>query len=153
MDKQKTEVRVIHNHAPRVTLGPLGLYEYGQKLKVRVEICSACYRTLASPGCKGAGIGPDHHEEPMTSMLEVVVLNIDFDGAGVAWSTHYLNTLVDKRVAETGEDRKDAKAHVLKEKRRSRSAPHPAQYHSDVERIQAMMDRQAAVNRERYELV
>jgi hypothetical protein len=122
MEKQQVQIRGIHKGtAPRYTLGPLGLFKFGQRVEFEGK--------------------------------QLVVLSIDFDGAGVAWEVDHLNKLIDERMAETGEDRKAAKAHVINVKRRARTAPHPAQYHADVERIQAMMDHQAAVNRERLELV
>lgn len=119
-EKKPVEIRVLYNHAPRYTLGPLGLFEFGQRVEVDGK--------------------------------KLIVLNIDFDGAGVAWEVDHLNALIAERMEETGEERPAAKAEVIKKTRRSRSAPHPAQYHADVERIQAMMDRQCEVNRERMVL-
>ena len=121
MSKKIVPIKAYHEStAPRYTLGPLGLFKFGDRVEFKGK--------------------------------RLVVLNVDFDGAGVAWEVEYLNKLIDKRMTETGEDRATAKAAVIKEKRRSRTAPHPAQYHADPERIQAMMDHQCEVNRAQLEL-
>jgi len=51
-------VRVLYNHSPRFVLGPLGLYERGQRLEIEGK--------------------------------EVVVTNVDHDGAGVAFLASYI---------------------------------------------------------------
>jgi len=149
MEKKKIKIRGLHTStAPRYTLGPLGLFTFGQRVELDVSVCKECRQPMDLGGCRDGA-----HPEAVEGPVRLVVLNIDHDGAGVAWDVEFLNELIDRRMTETGEDRKAAKAHVIKEKKRQRSCPHPAQYHANVERIQAMMDHQCAVNRERMELV